>query len=357
MSQSHEKPLDRLLRYSPWAAAVLVALCLVALVTRVAMYAGAADGPEQLASAAEIGQHLENETAVTSDRRQPESALSAVESGAVESRRSYDGLPSPSMTSEGGRVPLAQPTSGKPVTPGSKSRLQIYSTRTESVAEETAPPPKPANAQKNTATSAAIHAFSQPSRRATSLDGRVHTSFFGLEAYGRRFAYVLDRSGSMGEPDNKPLAAAKQELLTSLARLGDIHQFFIIFYNEEPAIFNPGGASRQAVFADEVTKNSARRFVQRVQAYGGTRHYDALAKAIALRPDVIFLLTDGELKDDLSDEELARLRRSNGGLAQIHVVQFAASPYEGNSLVQLATENRGAHTYKSLREITGSSAP
>jgi hypothetical protein len=185
-----------------------------------------------------------------------------------------------------------------------------------------------------------------------AVTGQAHTSFFGVEAFGRRFAYVLDRSGSMGDPDNKPLSAAKQELLQSLARLADTHQFFLIFYNQEPTLFNPGGRrGRQLVFADDLNKEQARRFVQSVQALGGTRHYEALSRAIALRPDVIFLLTDGEPKDDLSAEELDRLTRSNGGIAQIHVVQFANTPYDGNSLVQLARENRGQHRYKSLREI------
>jgi len=76
-----------------------------------------------------------------------------------------------------------------------------------------------------------------------------------------------------------------------------------------------------------------------------------LQRAINLRPDVIFLLTDGEKKDDLSADEIKRLSRLNGGLSQIHVIQFAPAPYAGNSLVQLAGENRGQHTYKNIREI------
>jgi hypothetical protein len=192
---------------------------------------------------------------------------------------------------------------------------------------------------------------------AFSPSGAGHTSFFGVEASGRRFAYVLDRSGSMGDPENKPLYAAKQELLASLSRLGDVHQFFVIFYNEEPAVFNSAGAGRQLVFANELNKQSARRFVESIQARGGTRHYDALSMAIALRPDVIFLLTDGEPKDDLAAEQLARLARLNEGIAQIHVIQFADSPYENNSLVRLAKENRGQHTYKDLSEVVRSTKP
>ncbi len=352
MSQSYEKPLNRLLRYSPWAAAALVAICFVALVTRVAIHAGSTEGQERLASAAEIELRSEIETAAaSSESRQLEPYGRRAQSGVAKSTGLEVRRTNGSTGLEVRRTGDIQRTLSEPATPNSKSHLQVHSApRDESVPDEASPSVKRPNAKRAGNAAAALHALSQPSHRASSLDGRVHTSFFGLEAYGRRFAYVLDRSGSMGDPGNKPLNAAKQELLTSMARLGDIHQFFIIFYNEEPVVFNPGGGVRQAVFADEVTKNSARRFVERVQAHGGTRHYEALASAIALRPDVIFLLTDGEPKDDLSDEELDRLRRSNGGLAQIHVVQFAASPYDGNSLVRLARENRGQHRYTDYRD-------
>jgi hypothetical protein len=183
---------------------------------------------------------------------------------------------------------------------------------------------------------------------AGSLDARGYTSFFGIEAAGQRFAYVLDRSGSMGEPANKPLRAAKAELLASLEGLDSLQQFFLIFYNEDVRQFVPGARGRH--FADEGNKSAARRFVDSVQAQGGTRHFEALQRAINLRPDVIFLLTDGEQKDDLSDDELKRLNRLNGGLSQIHVIQFARAPYTSNSLVRLASENRGQHTYKNIRE-------
>jgi hypothetical protein len=182
-----------------------------------------------------------------------------------------------------------------------------------------------------------------------SRDGRGYTSFFGIEARGQRFAYVLDRSGSMGEPANKPLRAAKAELLASLDRLDALQQFFLIFYNEDVRQFVPGPRGRH--FADDSNKAAARRFVDSVQAQGGTHHFEALQRAIKLRPDVIFLLTDGEQKDDLSADELKRLNRLNGGLSQIHVIQFAGAAYAGNSLVQLANENRGQHTYKNIREI------
>jgi hypothetical protein len=390
MSKSPDNVFDRLLRYSPWAAAVLVGLCFAALVGRVVMYAGSGDRGEMLASAAETERSAERGPLTSpSVSRQTDARGHTVQGRAekptdLEVRRTSNPTDlevrrtSNSTALEGRRTGHVGTSSfsgqravNAPPTPSSKSRLEIHGVRSELVARETErkaggrttreagiasqPVGRSGASTSDSTTAAALDVISRQGYRAASLDGRAHTSFFGLEASGRRFVYVLDRSGSMGDPDNKPLAAAKEELLSSLARLGDIHQFFLIFYNEEPAIFKSSGG-RQLVFADELNKASARRFVESIQAHGGTRHYDALLKAIALGPDVIFLLTDGEPKDDLAAEELARLKRSNGGLAQIHVVQFANSPYDRNSLVQLANENRGQHTYKNLREIVSHNA-
>jgi hypothetical protein len=267
-----------------------------------------------------------------------------------------------------GSRPAAARLPKDPATPSSKSKLAMHGVRPQKPADD---PQRKVAAKTTTrtfiASSRSIAADVKPTAaredsgwhtvkgrensvaKSGSLDRRGYTSFFGIEAGGQRFVYVFDRSGSMGEPQNEPLRAAKAELLASLERLDSLQQFFLIFYNEDVRQFVPGARGKH--FADEVNKSAARRFVDSVQAQGGTSHFEALQRAINLRPDVIFLLTDGEQKDDLSADELARLNRLNGGLSQIHVIQFAGAPYANNSLVQLAGENRGQHTYKNIREI------
>jgi hypothetical protein len=285
-----------------------------------------------------------------------------------------NGVPAPSQWPPpvGSPAVSARRAAKAPQTPSSKSRLEMHSPRRGTQAEVP---------QHETATKATTRTFIASSRslspevkpdavRTDSLDeagwqglqrhaksdaktalleSRGYTSFFGIAADGQRFAYVLDRSGSMGEPANRPLRAAKAELLASIEQLDGLQQFFLIFYNEDVRQFVPGARGRH--FADVANKTAARRFVESVEAQGGTRHFEALQRAINLRPDVIFLLTDGEKKDDLSADELKRLSRLNGGLSQIHVIQFAPAPYAGNSLVQLASANRGQHSYKNIREI------
>jgi hypothetical protein len=190
----------------------------------------------------------------------------------------------------------------------------------------------------------------EPADRPELTTDLASTSMFGVEATGRKFVYVFDRSGSMGEPANRPLAAAKAELIQSLERLESVHQFHLIFYNTETRVFNPTGVRGRLVFGTDENKEAARRFIASISAEGGTNHYDPLLVAVRLRPDVIFLLTDGEQKDDLAGDDLAHIRRVNDGIAQIHVIQFASTPYASNSLKQLAAENRGQHTYYDIRK-------
>jgi hypothetical protein len=177
----------------------------------------------------------------------------------------------------------------------------------------------------------------------------VQTGIFGLEARGSRFVYVFDRSASMAEPDGRPLARAKEELLRSLDQLGDVQQFYIIFYNERMQLFTPG-AARRLIFATEDTKRAARRFVESVPAAGGTRHAEPLAAALRLSPDVIFMLTDGDEADDLAAEEHAKLGESLGR-TRCMIVQFGGDgAVRSPRLARLATQSGGSYTVVNAAE-------
>lgn len=172
--------------------------------------------------------------------------------------------------------------------------------------------------------------------------GSSTTSFFGLEASGNRFVYVFDRSASMGEPAGRPLAAAKRELLASIDGLAESRQFHVIFYNDRLSVFAPGGQRGRPTFADETGKRDVRTFVDDVTADGGTRHFEAVAAALKLAPDAIFLLTDADEPDDLTEDELRRLSRSLGR-ARIMLVQFGnAAGARSPRLERLAAESGGA---------------
>lgn len=167
--------------------------------------------------------------------------------------------------------------------------------------------------------------------------------FFGLEAVGERVVYVCDRSASMAEPDGLPLAAAKQELLASIESLGDSRQFQLIFYNQRQTIFAPAGGRGLPLFTDDRTLRDLRRFVESVSAAGGTDHADAVAAALRLAPDVVFILTDADAGDDLSDAELQRLSERLGR-ARCMVVQFGgAAGRRSPRLARLAEMSGGEY--------------
>lgn len=167
--------------------------------------------------------------------------------------------------------------------------------------------------------------------------------FFGLEAAGQRIAYVCDRSASMSEPGGKPLADAKRELLASIGALGESRQFHLIFYNERQSMFEPAGGRGRPMFADESTLREVTRFIEGTTAAGGTRHAEAVAAALRLAPDVIFLLTDADATHDLSDAELERLS-GRLGATRVLVVQLGGG--EGRRsprLARLAELSGGAY--------------
>ena len=65
--------------------------------------------------------------------------------------------------------------------------------------------------------------------------------------------------------------------------------------------------------------------------------------ALELHPDVIFLMTDGEEKDDPTLDELKAVRRLNRGRTRINVIHFCLQARPGSTLEKLAKENRGQH--------------
>jgi len=172
-----------------------------------------------------------------------------------------------------------------------------------------------------------------------------HTNLFGIEAQGDKFVYVFDRSGSMGEAGGKPLREAKKQLVASLNNLDQRSQFYLIFYNDQPRLFDLGNSHGRLIFATPSNKQQAEEFVSGIQASGGTDHMAALSVALRLQPDVIFLLTDGEEKDDPSPDDLKRIDRINGGGAQINVIQFAEAERPDSNLIKLAHQNRGKHVF------------
>ncbi len=178
---------------------------------------------------------------------------------------------------------------------------------------------------------------------------RGETSFLGVKDKGQSFVYLIDTSGSMG--NGGKLAVAKAELMASLEALDIEQKFQVIFYNEQPhALRLPGTRPADFYDASSLNRTLARREIAVVQADMGTRHLPALLAAIALKPDVIFFLTDAA---DVTAPDLEAARRANAGRSRIHCIEFGSGPKLGREspLERVAASNGGVYQYRNVDRL------
>jgi hypothetical protein len=165
------------------------------------------------------------------------------------------------------------------------------------------------------------------------------TRFFDVDAPGQTFVYVIDRSSSMGPGGG--LRAAREELLRSLQQLPTSARFQIIVYNRNAEPLLPDHPGLLEATPDNIQRVAER--LGRLLAEGGTDHLPALRRALALRPDVIFFLTDA---DDLTNDLLRTVARLNPGRRTIiHVIELNALNRDRMDMPMhvLARENGGSY--------------
>jgi len=170
--------------------------------------------------------------------------------------------------------------------------------------------------------------------------GDSRPGFYGIgniESGGpSKIVYIVDRSGSMTDS----IADVKLELKRSINELPDDKEFHVIFYSSGPCLEN---APRRLVKATERNKQQAFGFIDDVIAQGETDPSEAIRRAFACQPEVIYLLTDGEF-----DRSIVPLCKSlnGGGKVTIHTIGFL---YKGAETVlkQIADENNGDYKFVS----------
>jgi von Willebrand factor type A domain len=167
------------------------------------------------------------------------------------------------------------------------------------------------------------------------------TAFFGARERAGSFAYVIDCSGSM--INRGSLAVAKRELLASLDRLPPDARFGVVFYNERPTVFTDSAGVARLLPATAAHKERVRSRLARIAADGGTNHVAALRAGFALRPEVLFFLTDADLMTLREAEQLV----AAAGTTRIQAIEFGTGPDAGVSipLRTLATTTGGSYRY------------
>jgi Mg-chelatase subunit ChlD len=122
------------------------------------------------------------------------------------------------------------------------------------------------------------------------------SGFYGLGSDGQSLVYIVDCSDSMHE--NGKFRRATAELMRTLESLTTKQKFFVIFFNNGAFPMDADGP----VEATSENVEDLRRWLQHVVPGGGTDPMPALTYALALKPDAIFLLSDGEFDPLVIDD-------------------------------------------------------
>ena len=168
-------------------------------------------------------------------------------------------------------------------------------------------------------------------------------SLFGSPAaVGRSFVFVIDRSSSMGGDGLGALQTAAKEFAFQLEQLTSDQTFQVVAYNQSAAFLT----GRELIPATSENKRELVHFVGNLAAFGQTEHVRGLRDALRLKPEVIFLLTDGG-DPVLNVAQLREVRDEAAGRTTIHCVHFGRGPLSApnNFLARLASENRGNYVY------------
>ena len=172
--------------------------------------------------------------------------------------------------------------------------------------------------------------------------------FFGIEGGGNHFVYLVDSSKSMGQAF--PLARA--ELLRSIQALKSDQRFYVIFFDAQSdymRIADRGIDEPFSVSATAENKSALGDWAMRVEMDVGQAPYEALRFALNMKPDVIFLLSDGEFPEGIeallaTANQVENLFGERRYCSIVHTIAFHSQ--EGGARMQrIAQQNGGQYRH------------
>ncbi len=171
--------------------------------------------------------------------------------------------------------------------------------------------------------------------KASSGEG---AKFFDVEAKGRRFVYIVDCSGSMS---GGPFEKACTELMSSIKQLSSRQSFYVFFFDDQTyPMFAPDPPARRMMSASQKNITRLQEWVDTFQGGGNTDPQDALLRALKLKADAIFLLTDGEF-DPLVVNIIRGENKRKTTINTIGFINRAGEPL----LKEIARQNRGEYRF------------
>ncbi len=170
--------------------------------------------------------------------------------------------------------------------------------------------------------------------------------FFGIQASGRDFVFVVDSSGSM---QGQKWRRACRELIQSIERLGPEQSFCVFFFDVGPHLmFNQSPDELTMLKPTKQNVTKLKRWMISIDLGNATKPLVATRLALAMEPDALFLLSDGEFQDDTpAFLRIANLERDEDGVRPktvVHTVCFKSVAGAG-TLKMVADENGGNYRF------------
>ncbi len=195
--------------------------------------------------------------------------------------------------------------------------------------------------------------------------GGQSLKFFGSQAYGNRFVFVLDISSSMGARDGERIERAKYELIDSVSHLTSSQEFYVVLFGYH-AVPMFGEKPARYVRAESSTISRLRHWIDGVKLQPGTDPRRALAIAGGMKPDAVFFLTDGDFnRPARAFDDSGWLTRTgkvdassvDQGLARyyhdlpIHCIAFE-NPFTFATLARIGEQTGGTARYVKTQSFT-----
>ena len=179
----------------------------------------------------------------------------------------------------------------------------------------------------------------------SGLSSSARGSFFGIDANGHEFVYVLDMSGSM---EGRRFDRASAELMRSVEQLGPNQCFYVLLFGSKTIqMFDGNQYLPRPIPGTPENKERLAEWLRTAYQGGSTDPRDALRVAMRMNPSAVFMLSDGKF----NGRENQKKDNLLGGNADAYSIVAAAT--KKPPIHAIAFENKQSRAnMKRLAEMT-----
>jgi uncharacterized protein with von Willebrand factor type A (vWA) domain len=168
-------------------------------------------------------------------------------------------------------------------------------------------------------------------------------SFMGVSDKATRIVFVCDSSGSM----MTKFDSLREELRKAVDGLLPAQSMNIIYISEDAPVV----LAKSLLPAEPLNKRKAYDFLVKTAPHGSTDPVPAMRIAFATKPQVIYLLTDGDFPNNRQlQEEIQKLNKDKA--VKIHTIAFIDRGEEYEKLLKsIAEESGGSYRFVAEKDL------